>query len=244
MSNSNLVFLSKNNIPLTTSLLIAEALERPHEGVIKLCRNHEDDLNEFGRVAFQIHPFKDEAFQMPRESDGGFGIRRGCIKPVTVAYLNEQQATMLVCFMTNSPKVVKFKVALVKAFFEMKKLLAEQSGLYTPDEIAAIKDKSLRQGYAIAMSKIERERVPAEVHYTSHENSRAYILDEQQYEAIQHIIHYHELFKPSLLKIAEVLSDIRNLPLGQLNDAVTEPAISINRLKTIKQGLLLTALAQ
>lgn len=41
-----------------------------------------------------------------------------------------------------------------------------------------------------------------------------------------------------------VLSDIRNLPLGQLNDAVTEPAISINRLKTIKQGLLLTALAQ
>lgn len=41
-----------------------------------------------------------------------------------------------------------------------------------------------------------------------------------------------------------VLSDIRNLPLGQLNDAVTKPAISINRLKTIKQGLLLTALAQ
>lgn len=44
--------------------------------------------------------------------------------------------------------------------------------------------------------------------------------------------------------MSRVLSDIRNLPLGQLNDAVTEPAISINRLKTIKQGLLLTALAQ
>lgn len=45
-------------------------------------------------------------------------------------------------------------------------------------------------------------------------------------------------------RMKRVLSDIRNLPLGQLNDAVTEPAISINRLKTIKQGLLLTALAQ
>lgn len=45
-------------------------------------------------------------------------------------------------------------------------------------------------------------------------------------------------------RMRRVLSDIRNFPLGQLNDAVTEPAISINRLKTIKQGLLLTALAQ
>lgn len=57
-------------------------------------------------------------------------------------------------------------------------------------------------------------------------------------------VRYRILPYGAYTRMKRVLSDIRNLPLGQLNDAVTEPAISINRLKTIKQGLLLTALAQ
>ncbi len=150
MSNS-LVFLSKNGLPLTTSLIIAEALERKHKFIIELIRNHEDDLNSVaGRVTFQTAPF---------ETAGGTQNRE-------IAFLNEQQTTLLITFMTNTPKVVKFKIALVKAFYEMRQALAQQSQTYSPDEIAQIKDKAIKQGYAIACSQL-KERVKQE-----HENVR------------------------------------------------------------------------
>ena len=145
MSNS-LVFLSKNNLPLTTSLIIAEALERKHKFIIELIRNHEDDLNAVcGRVTFQTAPFATAGGTQNRE----------------IAFLNEQQTTLLITFMTNSPKVVKFKIALVKAFYEMRQALAQQTQTYTPDEIAVIKDKALKQGYAIACAQL-KERVKPE----------------------------------------------------------------------------------
>lgn len=87
MSNS-LVFLSKNGLPLTKSLIIAESLERPHDSVIKLIRRHEDDLSSVDqRVGFQIRPF---------ETAGGVQNRE-------IAFLNEQQTTLLITFMTNTP---------------------------------------------------------------------------------------------------------------------------------------------
>ncbi len=139
MSNS-LVFLSKNNLPLTTSLIIAEALERKHKFIIELIRNHEDDLNAVcGRVTFQTAPFATAGGTQNRE----------------IAFLNEQQTTLLITFMTNTPKVVKFKIALVKAFYEMHQALAQQSLTFTADELAILKDKALKQGYAIACQKFK-----------------------------------------------------------------------------------------
>ena len=141
MSNS-LVFLSKNNLPLTTSLIIAEALERKHKFIIELIRNHEDDLNAVcGRVTFQTAPFATAGGTQNRE----------------IAFLNEQQTTLLITFMTNSPKVVKFKIALVKAFYEMRQALAQQTQTYTPDKIAVIKDKALKQGFAIACARLKEQ---------------------------------------------------------------------------------------
>lgn len=104
-----------NGEAVTTSLVIAELLERPHHGVIQLVRTHESALNKFGSLTFEQE--QSEAFQMPR----------GAIKPVAIAILNEQQATLLISFMSNSPKVVDFKIKLVKAFYEMRmKLEAEK----------------------------------------------------------------------------------------------------------------------
>ena len=141
MSNS-LVFLSKNGLPLTTSLIIAESLERKHHSIIQLIHNHEDDLNAVaGRVAFQMQSF---------DTAGGVQNRE-------IAFLNEQQTTLLITFMTNTPKVVKFKIALVKAFYEMRQALAQQTQTYTPDEIAVIKDKALKQGYAIACARLKEQ---------------------------------------------------------------------------------------
>lgn len=106
---SNLVEVSEDQ-PVTTSLIIAQVLNRPHHGVIQLVRTHEQSLNSFQRVAFQMQPF----------------ATAGGVQTCEVAILNEQQATLLISFMSNTPKVVDFKIRLVKAFYEMRQRLEEE----------------------------------------------------------------------------------------------------------------------
>ena len=110
MSNS-LVFLSEDKkTPLTDTSIIASALSKRHHDVIELARRYSSDLEEFGRVAFKTLPF---------ETAGGEQSKQ-------VMLLNEQQATLLITYMRNSLKVIKFKVALVKAFFAMREKLQEE----------------------------------------------------------------------------------------------------------------------
>ena len=148
MANS-LVFLSKENIPLTTSEIIAKALNKRHHDVIELIRKYISQLDNFGRVAFKTTPF---------ETKGG-------VQRKEIAYLNEAQSTLLVTLMRNSEKVVKFKLALVKAFFEMRQQLQLQNqpktdslpNYYTADQIKELKDKARRQGYAIACQYLKKD---------------------------------------------------------------------------------------
>lgn len=142
MSNS-LVFLSSNNLPLTTTVIIADSLDKRHTDVLALTHKYEPELRNFGSV-----PFKTELKKA--------GIH-GAQQEAEYAYLNEQQATLLISMMRNSPKVIAFKIALVKAFYEMRQALAQQTQTYTPDEIAVIKDKALKQGFAIACAKLKEQ---------------------------------------------------------------------------------------
>jgi phage regulator Rha-like protein len=96
---SELVLLH-NNEPMTTSLAIAEGTENTHESVIKLVRKYVEDLQEFGTLGFEI-----------RKSGG---------LPTEFAYLNEPQSTLLITYMRNSEIVRRFKIALVKAFYELR----------------------------------------------------------------------------------------------------------------------------
>lgn len=102
---------------LVDSLAIADGVELEHASVLKLVRTHEASLAAFGRVGFQIRPFA---------TAGGTQNRQ-------VALLNEHQATLLGTFMKNSAKVVAFKVALVKAFYEMREALEKRRGPALPD---------------------------------------------------------------------------------------------------------------
>lgn len=104
----SLVTMSGND-PVTTSVAIANYLERDHHSVILLVRKHEQALSFFKRVEFEILPFA---------TCGGTQSRE-------VAVLNEQQATLLISFMSNTPKVVDFKIRLVKAFYEMRQKLEQ-----------------------------------------------------------------------------------------------------------------------
>ena len=96
---SELVLLHHNE-PMTTSLAIAAGTENTHESVIKLVRKYVEDLQEFGAFGFEI------------QKSGG--------RPTEVAYLNEPQATLLITYLRNSETVRRFKIALVKAFYEMR----------------------------------------------------------------------------------------------------------------------------
>jgi len=85
---------------MTTSLAIAEGTENTHEAVIKLVRKYVEDLQQFGTFGFEI------------QKSGG--------RPTEIAYLNEPQATLLITYLRNSEIVRKFKIALVKAFYELR----------------------------------------------------------------------------------------------------------------------------
>lgn len=93
--------------PTTTTLQIALGLKIQHASVIKLVRTHYPDFQEFGRVRFEIQPFM---------TNGGEQFRK-------YAILNEQQAYFLMTLMRNSTRVIEFKKALVKSFFEARTLL-------------------------------------------------------------------------------------------------------------------------
>lgn len=100
---SELVLLHHNE-PMTTSLAIADGTENTHKAVIQLVRKYVDDLQEFGRVAFEMRPFDTEGGNQWRE----------------IAFLNEPQSTLLITYLRNSDTVRRFKIALVKAFYEMR----------------------------------------------------------------------------------------------------------------------------
>lgn len=84
---------------VTTTLAIAAGCEVDHASVIKLARAYQSDLQEFGLLDFKS------------ESTGG--------RPTEYALLNEQQSTLILTYMRNSPIVREFKKRLVKDFWRL-----------------------------------------------------------------------------------------------------------------------------
>lgn len=106
-----LVFLEPNDIeeiPFTTSRVIAENGKVRHDTVQHLIRDYEEDLKEFGKVGFEIRVL-------------------GSGQSEKVYHLNEQQATLLITYMKNTLPVRKFKKALVKQFYIMQKELIKRT---------------------------------------------------------------------------------------------------------------------
>ena len=102
----NLVYMDGKKKPYTTSEIIAECAGVQHHAVQEHIRKNFERLERFGKVAFEMRP-------LPSGQQAKDYI------------LNEQQATLLITFLDNTPQVVKFKTNLVKAFFEMRDELAK-----------------------------------------------------------------------------------------------------------------------
>ena len=99
-------------IPVTTSEVIATALDKEHKDVLALAKKYQADLNEFGVALFKTN----------LQTRGN----RNGTQEKEIVILNEQQATLLITYMRNSDKVRKFKIALVKAFFEMREQIQKK----------------------------------------------------------------------------------------------------------------------
>lgn len=156
----DLVYLTPNTEePFTTSEVIAECAGVKRDTVQKLIQRHEKDLREFGRVGFEIRTLQ----------------TRGGQQMVKVYHLNEQQATLLLTFLRNTPVVIEFKKELVRQFFAMRKELmnikaikAERKPLRTSmtDAIKALPDSPHKQfkynqytdlAYMAALGKTARQ---------------------------------------------------------------------------------------
>lgn len=87
--------------------VIARGVEQQHASVLKLVRRHQAQFEAFGPLGFQIR--KGTALRQ-----GGFA------RSTEYALLNEHQAGLLIAFMRNTPRVIEFKVALIREFFRMR----------------------------------------------------------------------------------------------------------------------------
>lgn len=103
---------------VTTSLAIAEGTGVSHQSVRELIQDRSVELEGFGVLRFETGE--------PSELGG---------RPQKYALLSEPQATLLLTFMRNSEVVVRFKVALVRAFFELRERAANPGAELTRREI-------------------------------------------------------------------------------------------------------------
>lgn len=105
----------ENGEPMTTTLQIALGLGLQHKNVMQMVRTYLPDFQEFGLVAFKTRA------RLEGRHGGG---------DVRYVALNEQQATFLMTLLRNSPRVIEFKKALVKAFFETREFIRSQDQSY------------------------------------------------------------------------------------------------------------------
>lgn len=100
---NNLVFYHSLNEPAYTTVdVIAEYADVQRKSVNELIRTHKADLEEFGFLSFEMAKLN------------------GRGRPRKDWQLNEQQVTFLFSLLDNTPQVVKFNMALTKAFYEVK----------------------------------------------------------------------------------------------------------------------------
>jgi phage antirepressor YoqD-like protein len=102
---NDLIIVTNGNAHITT-LSLAEGTENEHRAVIQLVRKYQSDLEEFGPLAFEMR-------MVNRNQGGGQSLE--------YAFLNSDQATLIMTYMRNTAIVRAFKIKLVKAFSALLK---------------------------------------------------------------------------------------------------------------------------
>ncbi|MBD9927483.1 Rha family transcriptional regulator [Enterococcus faecalis] len=127
-----LVFLHSQYIeeePYTTDEVIAKYSQIKRESVSRLIRKYQKDLEEFGKVGFEI-----------RAMESG--------QKAKIYHLNEEQATLLITYLDNTEPVRRFKKALVRQFYDMKNELYAR-------RMERQKEKSVRKSMTDVIKELE-----------------------------------------------------------------------------------------
>lgn len=104
---NDLVFLKKDEA-YTDSMVVANGTGIEHRKIKNAIRKHQKSMERFGKLS------------APHEAESTGGRRE------QYYILNEEQATFLITLLKNTEPVVEFKVRLVKAFFQMRCIIAER----------------------------------------------------------------------------------------------------------------------
>ena len=91
---------------LASSTVIAERLDIEHRALLQLLASYAEDFERFGRVAFEMDTF---------QSAGGPQQRR-------TAYLNEEQAYLLLTYARNTTSARECKIQLIASFRRAREL--------------------------------------------------------------------------------------------------------------------------
>ena len=93
--------------------------------------------------------------------------------------------------------------------------------------------RAFNQGYAIGINKVEEEHA---------RNDSEMLLSDDEAQAIDHVVHYHKLFRPDILKACKELRDIKaqamklvlaldNIPDARLYESAVATDISVSKLE-------------
>ena len=96
-----------------------------------------------------------------------------------------------------------------------------------------ITSRAFKQGYAIGINKAEEEHA---------RNDSEMLLSDDEAQAIDHVVYYHKLFRPDILKACKELRDIKaqamklvlaldNIPDARLYESAVATDISISKLE-------------
>ena len=125
----NDLVINHNGTLATTQDKVSVLTDNNEQSVQRLIRTYEADLKEFGELNFYNIQVK-----------AGLGITYK-----KVYYLNEQQATLLLTYMKNTPKVREAKKILVRAFYDMRQELQALKVKYYVDEISNLRAVQISQ---------------------------------------------------------------------------------------------------
>lgn len=96
-----------------------------------------------------------------------------------------------------------------------------------------ITSRAFKQGYAIGINKVEEEHA---------RNDSEMLLSDDEAQAIDHVVYYHKLFRPDILKACKELRDIKaqamklvlaldNIPDARLYESAVATDISVSKLE-------------
>ena len=108
---NEIISLNKDGVAVVDTITIAEGVQVQHKNILELIRKYLTDFEAFGPVAFETRKGK----PLPQ---GGFA------KATEVAWLTEDQTTLLFTFLKNTEIARKLKIRLVKAFREAREEIA------------------------------------------------------------------------------------------------------------------------